>query len=85
MTREEAVKVLKEHRIMFQHDFGWDTSTIKALDMAISALSENKGEWIRLYPDDEFERYECSRCCEEIGYKANFCPNCGADMRKENE
>ena len=46
MTREEAVRILKEHKIMFQHDFGWDISTIKALDMAISALSENKGEWI---------------------------------------
>lgn len=39
MTREEAIKTLKEHKIMFQHDFGWDISTIKALDMAISALS----------------------------------------------
>lgn len=40
MTREEAIRTLEEHKIMFQHDFGWDISTIKALDMAISALSE---------------------------------------------
>lgn len=46
MTREEVIKTLKEHKIMFGHDFGWDITTLKALDMAISALSENKGEWI---------------------------------------
>ena len=40
MTREEAIRTLEEHKIMFQHDFGWDISTIKALDMAISALSD---------------------------------------------
>ena len=42
ITREEAVKVLKEHRITFGCDFGWNTSVLEALDMAIDALSENK-------------------------------------------
>ena len=46
MTREEAIRILKEHKIMFQHDFGWDISTIKALDMAISVLSAD-GEYIK--------------------------------------
>ena len=53
MTREEAIRILKEHKIMFQHDFGWDTSTIKALDMAILALSENKREWIPYKAESE--------------------------------
>ena len=42
MTREEAIKTLKEHKIMFQHDFGWDISTIKALDMAIASLKTDE-------------------------------------------
>ena len=47
-----------------------------------------KGEWIKhiddLYPEDSTE--ECSSCHEEqrlVGNDDNFCPNCGADMRKE--
>ena len=39
MTREEAIRTLKEHKITFQHDNGWATSTLKAIDMAIEALS----------------------------------------------
>ena len=42
MTREEAIKTLKEHKIMFQHDFGWDISTIKALEMAIASLKTDE-------------------------------------------
>lgn len=26
----------------------------------------------------------CSECCQAIAYKTNFCPNCGADMRGDN-
>lgn len=47
-----------------------------------------QGEWIKhiddLYPEDSTE--ECPFCHEEqrlVGNDDNFCPNCGADMRKE--
>lgn len=48
------------------------------------------GKWIRhvddLFPEESTE--ECSVCHEEqriTGNDDNFCPNCGADMRKEGE
>ena len=41
ITNEEAVKILKEHRITFQNDFGWNTSVLKALDKAIEILSND--------------------------------------------
>ena len=50
-----------------------------------------KGEWVHNeYYVEWAERYVCSVCnrnapsdgdCREMLY--NFCPNCGADMRKE--
>lgn len=44
-----------------------------------------KGEWD--YTDDMYETYKCSECGfntdDYIEY--NFCPNCGADMRGEQE
>ena len=42
MTREEAVIILDG----FKHNPLFNGQHFEALDMAISALSENKGEWI---------------------------------------
>ena len=45
-----------------------------------------EGEWIeqKNYPYQKCNLqlgYECNQCGTENPYKANFCPNCGADMR----
>lgn len=46
-----------------------------------------KGRWERIvYDMADYPAFRCSRC----GYKAldnhyNFCPDCGADMREEEE
>ena len=42
MTREEAIVILDG----FKHNPLFNEQHFEALDMAISALSENKGEWI---------------------------------------
>ena len=44
MTREEAIRTLKEHKITFQHDFGWSASTLEAIEMAIKALEQESCE-----------------------------------------
>ena len=54
-----------------------------------------KGEWIgwhgdRRVGDDEFgmsiyrhyHYYQCRKCGRRTAVRENFCPNCGADMRK---
>lgn len=40
MTREEAINELKRHKARFNADFGWNTTTLTALDMAIKALEQ---------------------------------------------
>ena len=45
MTREEYINELNRHKIEVQHDFGWNTTLIEALDMAaIQALEQTR--WI---------------------------------------
>ena len=47
-----------------------------------------KGEWIEHNPhvNGLGSKFECSICGEELDCEGtNFCPNCGADMRGEQE
>ena len=62
MTREEAIEVI-EQDIPCEHD----RDLIEALEMAISALSENKGEWIKVQSGDKDfpESIVCSKCRNE--------------------
>lgn len=51
-----------------------------------------QGEWIRIEWNENIEGhivpmriYKCSTCGEKEVALTRFCPNCGADMRKESE
>ena len=41
-----------------------------------------KGEWIEVI-DIGYHGWRCNLCGEDSYRKSNYCPNCGADMRKE--
>ncbi len=51
------------------------------------------GEWIEQYKNDGkwhdmgyFDHmYKCSKCGSDGSQRWHFCPNCGADMRKEGD
>ena len=70
-------------------DKGWKigvypvASNIHALPPAQSELK--RGEWItNLYAFGE-DRYECDQCHNTALHCYDFCPNCGADMRGEQD
>ena len=48
-----------------------------------------KGEWIRHYCEDgNSDGWQCDQCAEWYYFgetKPNFCPNCGSDMRGEDD
>lgn len=63
MTRENAIKILEfEKQGVFK-----SLATKEALTIAISALSENKGEWIKIQSGDKDfpESIVCSKCKNE--------------------
>ena len=87
MTKEESIAILDG----FKHNPLFNGQHFEALDMAISALSENKGEWIE--SKERSGHWYCSVCGgihtdpetgkwrEIFDYKYPFCPNCGAKMK----
>lgn len=46
-----------------------------------------KGKWIEAYEDErkQIGWYEGSACKYPVLWKPKYCPNCGADMRGEQE
>ena len=74
MTREEAIHILKSLKPTNTNSL-FDAYIIgKALTMAISALSEKKGEWIKIQSGDiDFpESIVCNKChCENSHFDFN--------------
>lgn len=66
----------------------------EALEIAIEALEQperKRGKWLRYGEDgnpneDDTVFWQCDQCLETYTGRTtripNFCPNCGADMRK---
>ena len=64
------------------------------VDEQITVEDRKKGCWLRYgedgYPNNEDTVFwQCDQCLEQYTGRTkripNFCPNCGADMREENE
>lgn len=79
MTREEAIKRLKEIDIRdaLQEDYD-------ALHMAIKALEKEPkvGHWV-VHPKGIYAHLVCDKCLSGAPYdcETNYCPNCGAKMK----
>lgn len=81
MPRKEVVDTLD---YMFNKDLHLAKKEKEALYTAIQLIKESKGEWVKT-SEPELYCYTCSICGELNEYEDNFCPNCGADMRGEDE
>ena len=56
------------------------------IELITSNGKRSKGEWkvktLSTFPQYQPDEYECPFCKTIVTYKTNYCPNCGADMRK---
>ena len=97
ISRQAAIEALDEEPDVWSDDgysyglrdqWRYDKSAIEAVQSA--DVRENvHGNWVGI-DDDPCETFECDRCGFVLddwiqGAFYNFCPNCGADMRKEGD
>ena len=78
ITRRAAYETLTEyyhHTHMSQH-----IALKDALDKVPSAETQRKGKWIVLPPTDPWI-YACDQCGKLSDDDANYCPDCGAEMK----
>lgn len=83
MTRKEAIEELKARKEHYEMGDGCEF-LVEALDKGIEALENQKiGHWI----ETDLDIYECSECHigTSVGFKENFCSNCGAKMIEPQE
>lgn len=59
---------------------------VEALEALPSAEPEGKkGKWIEINGTSSFIWLRCSECRYGANARTNFCPNCGAYMRSDDE
>ena len=78
-----------EYREPSYHHAGEMIKAVRDMPAADVCVAR-RGTWKTAYLDHEAfgERpkvFYCSRCNEVSTFRTHFCPNCGADMRKERD
>ena len=99
MTREEAIKLLKQYQgyepispdgETLKHAFDLTDETVDTLLAALRPVSREqvermRGEWklIGAGKNGRGGIWYCTRCEKCYPYKCDFCPHCGAPMTDE--
>ena len=86
IEKEAAIQSIKDESCCFNDDYDYELA-IEAIEDTPSAKVKPvvMGEWVKV----EEDLYWCSHCHSEIEVRNiyinafNFCPCCGAEMRKE--
>ena len=97
ISRQAAIDSIEKHLRLGDELYPLtDTDKVMNHAFAIAAScvynlpsAQRTGRWIyndEAYPGgNPYGHYECDQCGEYVPHKTNYCPNCGADMRGEQD
>lgn len=88
INRDSVIELSREYYSQGLKEKAVPVTAIRNIPSA-DVVEVRHGEWINKtmsVPSSHgqtYGRYGCSVCKNKVRYKSNFCPNCGADMRKD--
>jgi len=96
ISRQAAIDALAEHEKSNGHNYTLFVDIVSECAEIIrdlpSAQPERKGRWIKLDMHAHLAGHKCTACGQECYVPTcmgepmyTYCPNCGADMRGEQE
>lgn len=94
ISREALIKWIDESLQLYSSQYSTDMLNMfglfrEIINNAPTVEERQQGEWIK-WSFKTFGalgdwEYKCSKCEKVYGGEYNFCPNCGADMRKSEK
>ena len=95
ISRQAAIDALDGVKVDEENCTEYDIGYNDGIDFAVSRLSvlpsaqpeRERGKWIRQSNRRKtlYGWYQCSECGAFCGGETNFCSECGADMRKDEQ
>ena len=91
ISRQEAIDaIIAETYMDGAYGYADCKDLVDTLENLPSAQPEQKkGKWVydsESYPlGNPAGYYNCNQCGESVLCKSNYCPNCGADMRGDED
>ena len=87
--RQEVERIFMKHFAKSKEKFVQDTfkALFKRIDSApiIEARPVVRGRWVDLGRNYYTVVSQCSECGAKYDFRSPYCPNCGADMRGEED
>lgn len=74
------IKQMEKHPRNYEFNLPYYRKTVELLEKA----QRPHGEWEKK-PEICYDYFYCSECGYAYKHAFNFCPNCGASMRKEGD
>ncbi len=87
ISRQMAIEAIRasasKYTGFMEMEMYTDDDAVEAIEGVPPVQSEQKEGW---WEEDKQEwpgRYRCSECRRPVWFPENFCPNCGAKMRRK--